>query len=116
MLEKLTAFFNKYFTLSSAPVATETLQPLKLDNVEDDDNVRNLIFNRLTMNADTTDYELKREVMEEYGQRYPDMKDQDWQRIIADYTPMVREASKPRIISMGFDKAAEDSLPKRTDR
>ena len=116
VLEKLTAFFNKYFTLSSAPVAAETLQPLKLDNVENDDDVRNLIFNRLTMNADTTDYELKREVMEEYGQRYPDMKDQDWQRIIADYTPMVREASKPRIISMGFDKAAEDSLPKRTDR
>ena len=111
VLEKLTAFFNKYFTLSSAPVAVETLQPLKLDNVENDDDVRNLIFNRLTMNADTTDYELKREVMEEYGQRYPDMKDQDWQRIIADYTPMVREASKPRIISMGFDKAAEDSLP-----
>ena len=107
VLEKLTAFFNKYFTLSSAPVAAETLQPLKLDNVENDDDVRNLIFNRLTMNADTTDYELKREVMEEYGQRYPDMKDQDWQRIIADYTPMVREASKPRIISMGFDKAAE---------
>ena len=107
VLEKLTAFFNKYFTLSSAPVAAETLQPLKLDNVENDDDVRNLIFNRLTMNADTNDYELKREVMEEYGQRYPDMKDQDWQRIIADYTPMVREASKSRIISMEFDKAAE---------
>ena len=107
VLEKLTAFFNKYFMLSSAPVAAESLQPLKLDNVENDDDVRNLIFNRLTMNADTTDYELKREVMEEYGQRYPDMKDQDWQRIIAYYTPMVREASKPRIISMGFDKAAE---------
>jgi type I restriction enzyme R subunit len=116
VLEKLTAFFNKYFTLSSAPVAAETLQPLKLDNVENDDDVRNLIFNRLTMNADTSDYELKREVMEEYGQRYPDMKGQDWQRIIADYTPMVREASKPRIISMGFDKAAEDNLPNITDR
>ncbi len=42
--------------------------------MEDDSEVRNLIFNRLIMNADTSDYELKSEVMEVYGQRYPDMK------------------------------------------
>ena len=108
VLEKLTNFFNKYFTLSTAPIAAETLQPLRLESIEDDNDVRNLIFNRLTLNADTSDYELKREVMEEYGQRYPDMKDLDWQRIIADYTPLVRDASKPRIISMGYDKAAEE--------
>ena len=66
----------------------------KLANVEDDRDVRNLVYNRLVMNADTSDYELQREVMEVYGERYPDMHIIDWQRIITDYTPMVREAAK----------------------
>ena len=66
----------------------------KLANVEDDRDVRNLIYNRLIMNVDTSDYELQREVIEIYGERYPDMRIIDWQRVIADYTPMVREAAK----------------------
>jgi type I restriction enzyme R subunit len=63
-----------------------------LVNIEDDRDVRNLVYNRLVMNAETSDYELQREVMEVYGERYPDMRIIDWQRIIADYTPMVRQA------------------------
>ena len=66
----------------------------KLANVEDDRDVRNLVYTRLIMNADTSDYELQREVMEVYAERYPDMRIIDWQRVIADYTPMVREAAK----------------------
>ena len=66
----------------------------KLANVEDDRDVRNLVYTRLIMNADTSDYELQREVMEVYGERYPDMRIIDWQRVIADYTPMVREVAK----------------------
>ena len=46
------------------------------------------------MNADFSDYELQREVMEVYGDRYPDMRIIDWQHVIEDYTPMVREAAK----------------------
>lgn len=53
------------------------------------------------MNAETSDYELQREVMEVYGHRYPDMKILDWERIIRDYTPLVREAAKrPNVIEM----------------
>lgn len=70
--------------------------PLKLANVEDDRNVRNLIFNRLLMDADISDGDLQREVIELYGERYPDMSLNDWRHIIEDYTPMVRDASKPK--------------------
>ena len=114
VLEKLTAFFNKYFTLSSAPLAAEALHPLKLSSIEDDQEVRNLLFNRLNINADTSDYELQREAMELFGHRYPDMRIIDWQRIIADYTPLVREAAKRRsadVIEMPqqqYGMAAED--------
>ena len=72
----------------------ENVVERKLANVEDDRDIRNLVYNRLIMNADTSDYELQREVMEVYGERYPDMRIIDWQRVIADYTPMVREAAK----------------------
>ena len=68
--------------------------PRKLENVEDDCDVRNLIFNRLHMDADITDADLQREVIELYGERYPDMSLNDWRHIIEAYTPMVREASQ----------------------
>ena len=86
----------------------------KLANVEDDRDIRNLVYNRLIMNADTSDYELQREVMEVYGERYPDMRIIDWQHVIADYTPMVREAAKQpsaKIYDMQqqqYSMAAED--------
>ena len=70
----------------------ENLAERRLVNIEDDRDVRNLVYNRLVMKAETSDYELQREVMEVYGERYPDMRIIDWQRIIADYTPMVRQA------------------------
>ncbi len=86
----------------------------KLANIEDDRDVRNLIYNRLIMNADTSDYELQREVMEVYGERYPDMRIIDWQHVIADYTPLVRETAKQpsaKVVEMQqrqYGMAAED--------
>ena len=85
----------------------EETTPLKLDDVMDDQDVRNLIFNRLVLNAETSDYELQREVMEEYGERYPDMKTLDWRRIITEYTPMVRDGLKPK--ENNYLNAAEQS-------
>ena len=87
----------------------------KLANVEDDRDVRNLIFNRLHMDADISDAELQREVIELYGEQYPDMTLNDWRHIIEDYTPMVREASRPKakeisIESKRYDKAAEETI------
>ena len=66
----------------------------KIFNIEDDRDVRNLIYNRLQLNPDTSDGDLQVEVMKEFAERYPDMKIMDWMRIVSDYTPLVREAAK----------------------
>jgi type I restriction enzyme R subunit len=48
------------------------------------------------MDADISDAALQREVIELYGDQYPDMTVNDWRHIIEAYTPMVREASRPK--------------------
>lgn len=86
------------------------LKYTKLENVEDDQEVRNLIFNRLQMDADTDDMQLQCEVTELFGERYPDMGLNDWRHIIEAYTPMVRNASKPKAKEISirqYDIAAE---------
>ena len=93
----------------------ENVNERKLANVEDDRDVRNLIFNRLHMDADICDAALQREVIELYGDQYPDMTVNDWRHIIEAYTPMVREASRPRAkeISMEPERlpmAAEEDI------
>ena len=87
-------------------------QNQKLQNVEDDREVRNLIFNRLMMDVTISDYELQREAMEKFGERYPGMNLNDWRHVIEAYTPMVREAtsSKTKEVSMRqYRMAAESS-------
>ena len=89
---------------------TSMLKYTKLENVEDDQEVRNLIFNRLQMDADTDDMQLQCEVTELFGERYPDMGLNDWRHIIEAYTPMVRNASKPKAKEISirqYDIAAE---------
>ena len=91
----------------------EHLKPLVLNNVEDDLDVRNLIFNRLQLDDTTTDLQLQQEVIELFGERYPDMKQNDWRHIIEDYTPMVRNANKAREIPLQprhLDMAAEGGI------
>ena len=66
----------------------------KLENVEDDRDVRNLIYQRLLIAPETSDGDIQVEVMKAYAERYPDMQILDWMRIIRDYTPMIREAAK----------------------
>ena len=80
----------------------------KLERVENDQDVRNLVFNRLQMNTDVTDMDLQREVIEAYGERYPDMALNDWRHIIEDYTPMIRNANqrKAKEIALDLQKAA----------
>jgi hypothetical protein len=68
--------------------------PVVLTSVEDDQDVRNLIFNRLQFAPDTSDTELQREALEVFGERYPSMKLMDWKHIIEAYTPLVRNAAK----------------------
>ena len=82
---------------------------VKLADVEDDRDVRNLLFNRLQMDAEVSDMELQREVTELYGERYPGMTLNDWRHIIEAYTSMVREAARPKAkeIPLGYPMAAE---------
>ena len=69
---------------------------LRLRSVEDDREVRNLIYQRLLLNNGTSNNELVREVFEVFGERYPLMDVLDWTRIIRDYTVMVREANREK--------------------
>lgn len=80
----------------------------KLESVEDDNEVRNLIYERLLINPDTSDDKLQFEVIERYGDRYPDMVSNDWRHIIEAYTPMVREANKAKEIPLNLSQAADE--------
>ena len=65
------------------------------------------------MDAEISDADLQREVIERYGEHYPDMSLNDWRHIIEAYTPMVREVakSKAKEVSMRqYDKAADSSM------
>lgn len=73
----------------------ETFGVRKLENIEDDSDIRNLIYQRLQMDAAISDEDLRREAIELYGERYPDMSPNDWRHVVEAYTPMVREAAQP---------------------
>ncbi len=91
---------------------TSNLKFTKLTNVEDDKEVRNLIFNLLHMNEKIDDIEVQKQVIEQLGERYPDMTQGDWHRIIMDYIPMVKDSIKAQIVRMNpheqYKNAAED--------
>ncbi len=90
VLEKLKNFFKRFADISNGDFNPQP-QLKKLNNILEDQDVRNLIFNHLHMNPTISDSALQREVLDYYGERYPDMSLNDWRHIIEDYTPMVRE-------------------------
>ena len=75
----------------------ETFGVRKLENIEDDRDVRNLIYQRIQMDVSISDDNLRREAIELYGERYPDMSPNDWRHAVEAYTPMVREAAQPKV-------------------
>ena len=114
VIDKLKAYLNKFSNmLSDDSAGLDVFRKRKLTHVEEDTEIRNLIFNRLLMDADVTDGDLQREVIEEFGDRYPGMGLNDWRRIIEAYTPMVREAiersdkKNAKDIPLHYDMAAE---------
>ena len=114
VIDKLKAYLNKFANmLSDDSAGLDVFRKRKLTHVEEDTEIRNLIFNRLLMDADVTDGDLQREVIEEFGDRYPGMGLNDWRRIIEAYTPMVREAiersdrKNAKDIPLHYDMAAE---------
>jgi hypothetical protein len=64
----------------------------------------------LLMNKDFNDMEIQRNVLELYGDRYPEMKLKDWNHIINDYIPMVKEAisSKTEYMSKAAEPISKD--------
>ena len=85
----------------------------KLENVEDDRDVRNLIFNLLHMDSTISVGQLQIEVQKVYGERYPGMSPKEWRHIIEAYTPMVRGAVKAiakEISIQQYGMAAESDL------
>ena len=86
----------------------------KLLQVEDDHDVRNVVFDLLHMNKKISDLTIQREVIEKFGDRYPYMELNDWRHIIEEYTPMIRENIKDidleenaKEIPLNYPKAAE---------
>ena len=110
VIEKLKDFLNRFSNmLSDDRAGLDYYRTRKIDSVEADQDVRNLLFNRLQIDATTTDYELQREVIEAYGERYPGMTVRDWQHIVQDYASMVREACQVKNLTTDYPMAAEDS-------
>ena len=110
VIEKLKDFLNRFSNmLSDDRAGLDYYRTRKIDSVEADQDVRNLLFNRLQIDATTTDYELQREVIEAYGERYPGMTVRDWQHIVQDYASMVREACQVKNLPTDYPMAAEDS-------
>ncbi len=90
----------------------ETFGIRKLENIEDDRDVRNLIYQRLQMDATISDANLQRETMEQYGERYPDMSPNEWRHVVEAYTPMVRKASKPNAQEISMQQYGMAAEPK----
>ena len=90
VLERLKNFFRRFGVISEGNFNPQP-QLKKLNNIVEDRDVRNLIFNHLHINPTISDAALQREVLDYYGERYPDMSLNDWRHIIEDYTSIVRE-------------------------
>ena len=78
--------------------------------MEDDKEVRNLIFDLLHMNREMSDLSIQEEVIKKFGERYGGMTLNDWRHIIEEYTPMIR-ANVKDVISEDDDKTIAKNYP-----
>ena len=104
VIEKLKAYLNKFSNmLSDDSAGLDVFRKRKLKNVEDDKEVRNLIFDMLQMNNDISDMEIQKEVIDHFGDEYPGMSLNDWRHIIEDYTSIVRIANQRKAKEIYLD-------------
>ena len=104
VIEKLKAYLNKFSNmLSDDSAGLDVFRKRKLKNVEDDREVRNLIFDMLQMDNDISDMQIQKEVIDHFGDEYPGMSLNDWRHIIEDYTPMVRNANQRKAKEIVLD-------------
>ena len=87
----------------------------KLRHVEDDKEVRNLIFDLLHMDREMSDLSIQEEVIKKFGERYGGMTLNSWRHVIEEYTSIIRtnvknyvSEEKARTIPMSYPMAAED--------
>lgn len=86
-----------------------------LRHVEDDREVRNLIYNLLQMDREMSNMSIQEEVINKFGDRYDGMKLNDWRHIIEAYTSMIRPnlkdtTSEEKAKSTGYPMAAEEDI------
>ena len=104
VIEKLKAYLNKFSNmLSDDSAGLDVFRKRKLKNVEDDKEVRNLIFDMLQMDNDISDMEIQKEVIDHFGDEYPGMSLNDWRHIIEDYTSIVRIANQRKAKEIYLD-------------
>ena len=104
VIEKLKAYLNKFSNmLSDDSAGLDVFRKRKLKNVEDDREVRNLIFDMLQMDNDISDMQIQKEVIDHFGDEYPGMSLNDWRHIIEDYTSMVRNANQRKAKEIYLD-------------
>ena len=87
----------------------------KLRHVEDDKEVRNLIFDLLHMDREMSDLSIQEEVIKKFGERYGGMTLNGWRHVIEEYTSIIRtnvknyvSEEKARTVPIGYPMAAED--------
>ncbi len=104
VIEKLKAYLNKFSNmLSDDSAGLDVFRKRKLKNVEDDREVRNLIFDMLQMDNDVSDMQIQKEVIDHFGDDYPGMSLNDWRHIIEDYTSIVRNANQRKAKEIYLD-------------
>lgn len=104
VIEKLKAYLNKFSNmLSDDSAGLDVFRKRKLKNVEDDREVRNLVFDMLQMDNSISTMQIQEEVIGQFGDEYPDMSLNDWRHIIEDYTSMIREANQRKAKEIYLD-------------
>ena len=93
VIDKLKAYFNRFCNLlSDDRLEYDYYRTQKLDSADDDDEVRNMIWDLLHMNPNMNDMAIQREVTERFAGKYAGMSLKEWQHMISDYSKWVRLA------------------------
>lgn len=93
VIDKLKAYFNRFCNLlSDDRLEYDYYRTQKLDSADDDDEVRQMIWDLLHMNPSMSDMAIQREVTERFAGKYAGMSLKEWQHMISDYSKWVRLA------------------------
>ena len=95
VIDKLKAYLSRFSNmLSDDSAGLDVFRKRKLNSIEDDKDVRNLVFNLLQMDEHISDMQIQSAVVQRFNDDYPGMTLNDWRHIIEEYTSFIREASQ----------------------